>query len=344
MNPEMSLPDNVQQPKEKLGPTGRFIEPTWLKSKSEVPTKPEAQQVREGHVKLKGLIDRMSVETNRRFESMGAKGMLCRDGRLDMNAFQKSGRNIQADDEFMGDIQWEHFRLDNEERHEELLSAFKQAHGRRGPRDRKEFLDFCSSTKENSLSNLCEMAITILLHRNFGDRYIVVRSATIDDLTEGSDGFIVDTLTGARVCSIDDFTVHKEALRGGTTENERHVEKIKKQRRRMERGGAHLKCGFEIKIDENRKKVVLGEAKNIPMFIAAIEKKDLLALVATLSADLQAPPSEIEKQLFATLLKSLQEQAAKFVDIVGNRVLKANIEKFQDALLSTQNRSVSGVN
>ncbi len=317
---------------EGLGPTGRRIDLGQFKKTEKL--RSEFSIIREGRQRLEATMARMAEEANQRFMELGGPRIVGDDGRLDMTAFEPAGLPVADDIKKVQEIQQQNL-LGNPEIQRFQAQAFRDAHSDREPENDAELLNFCVERRKDSLSNVCEMAVTALLQKKLGDRYIVVRSSEIDDLVHSSDGYIFDTVTKARLCSIDEYTVHEEATRGvgGTSKtDETREKKSRKQKQIMDRGGATLTYGFEIEQQGGEERLRLGQVENIPIFVAALKKKDLLELLAALPKDTSDTLSSVEDRLFDELITSLGEQAAHFAGTVSNHKLKANIEIFQQAL------------
>ncbi len=317
-----------------IGFTGRLVDLSGREKRQQY------EISREGKERLRQNMKGVAVEINKRLQALNAPPLVQDDGRLDMQPFQVQGLPVSNDQALAKQIKKSYLGLAPDIQNNFLdLRAdhnvdFEKKYKRK-PKNEAELYDFCVKQEDESLSNTCEMAITVLLHRKLGARYIVVRSSTYDDLTNGVDGFIVDTHTGAKICSIDELTLHDEATRGvggNKKDDDRNVSKTARQKQIMARGGSRLKYGFDIVRGQNKTNIKIGPVENIPIFIAGIPKDDLVALVNSQQADIKSLPSATENQIFAKLVKSLRDQAKKFLETVQDPALLKNINSFLEAV------------
>lgn len=161
----------------------------------------------------------------------------------------------------------------------------------------KNLEDWQRSTEKNP-ANLTEMALTLLLHKELGDDFIVARASKYDDYNHGVDQVIIHIPSGEIVCGFDAVIGHQGDDGGAKKEG--------KIARMLAKGGARLKYG--AKLEDGR--LVRAAAKNLPVFYLAISKEELGALLKSIS---QAPRASqpIEDQIFEKFLNSLEEQSAK---------------------------------
>lgn len=308
----------------KLGPTGRVID---ISKFSGARRESDAERLTKAEKKIEGLMRQASQDVNARLESLGAPPLVGADGRLVMEQFPDIGRSLSADQEKMDKAAWGNFNLDKPQTHTFFVDEFRKKH-RREPKSDAELLGFCRSRADQKQSHVGELVITTVLHRALGKRFVVVRSSEYDDLLHSADGYIVDTKTGARVCSLDHFTTDEKALQTGggfaPRKDDRGITKRQKQEKIMQRGGTRLSYGFSIQDG----KVELGKVKNIPLFIAEIDKKKLFDVVNSLGGDINGPLTEPERVLFLSLMSSLESQAKHFMTESKDELLKDNIQAF----------------
>lgn len=151
--------------------------------------------------------------------------------------------------------------------------------------------------KEKNKSNQTEMAITVLLHKFLKERFLVVRASVFDDYKHGMDNLILDKQTGAIVCAFD------EVLRNEGDKKKAPV-KIDKIKKKALQGGTEAKYGFSLKDGT----LVRDHVRNIPVFYLSLDSDNLDSLAKSLLENFDGDASLVEKELFAHLVQSIQEQ------------------------------------
>lgn len=179
--------------------------------------------------------------------------------------------------------------------------------------------------KEKNPANIAEMAITVLLHKLVGDKFIVARASRYDDYEHGVDNVLIDKKTGELVCGFDQVLGM-----GGDDGADKKRDKIKNI---LLRGGARLEYG--VILDENQE-IKRRKIKNIPAFFLGISKEDLMRLVVDLRDNKERI---LGGEIMTKILRSLNEQyeAAKSLldELKGtdNKELLINIDKFKRLLI-----------
>ena len=184
--------------------------------------------------------------------------------------------------------------------------------------EQRKTVDDWHKSKDRNPATIAEMAVTVVLHKLLGERFIVARSSTFDDYKYGVDNVLIDKETGAVVCGFDEV-LGFEGDDGGEKKN-------KKIKETLSHGGTSLKYGATI-LDGQIKRQNL---ENIPTFFLSLSKDEL----NTLLLDLKINPSstENEKKLILKMVTSLENQAEEAKKIVLNYNLQKNLEKFATSI------------
>lgn len=172
--------------------------------------------------------------------------------------------------------------------------------------------------KAKNPSIIAEMAITIVLHKLLGSRFIVARASEYDDYNYGVDNVLIDKETGAVVCGFDEVL--------GFNGDDGDQIKNKKIQNKIAHGGTSLKYGATLVAG----KIERRELKNIPTFYLSISKEELNTLLTNLKAT--SSVTENEKKLAIKLLASLDKQYIEAEKIATNTALRENLEKFAHSL------------
>ncbi|MCU0680078.1 MAG: hypothetical protein MUF50_02110 [Planctomycetes bacterium] len=183
----------------------------------------------------------------------------------------------------------------------------------------EEIVEIWKKKQEKGKSFVCELTITALFDKYFGDKFLVVRASNFDDYKNGVDNVIVDKETGQVICAFDEVSDRKDGE--GAKKKEEKIIKIAKA------GGTHIKYGLTYKDNQLLKKAI----KNIPIFFLAIENKELENLVK--SIDLSSSDSkENELETISRLLKSLEVQRSLLLDQEIPEEIRKNLESFNKPL------------
>ena len=140
-----------------------------------------------------------------------------------------------------------------------------------------------------------EMAITCLLYKMIGERFIITRTTKPDDLG-GADNVIVDKETGDAICAFDE--VYENSAQ------ETNMEKKSKMVIDLALdGGTTIDFGFEY--SEGRLK--RGRYENLPMFYLELHTSELEMLMDNMGQDIDEI-TDSEKEIFNKLLRSVARQ------------------------------------
>ena len=165
------------------------------------------------------------------------------------------------------------------------------------------------------------MAVTVLLDKAIGSRFVVVRASNYDDYRNGVDNVIVDKETGAVICGFDEVIGHE-----GDDGAEKKSDKIKKI---MARGGASLKYGLGFN-QENE--LGVKSLNNLPAFYLSLSKQELQSLLVSLDKD-KDDLSESEQSIMNKFVDSLENQREDLLPESVNSALQDNLNRFQESLM-----------
>ena len=220
-----------------------------------------------------------------------------------------------------------------------MVESFQKSEGGPYMREDKEFKKdkkkvkelekkWHKEEKEKNFGELWEKAKTVILNKIISSGFIVVRASKHDDYENGVDNIIIDKETGNVVCAFDEVSAEE-----GT---EKEAEKSEKVEGKNKEGGATIKYGITVN-EEN--KIIKKEIKNIPVFYLRLSGRDLVKLLNKMDYE-NEEPSEIELNVFDSLINSLKEQLGelKNKDIPEDENKKAveamtvNADKFEKSL------------
>lgn len=171
-------------------------------------------------------------------------------------------------------------------------------------------------------SLIAEMAVTLSLSRQLGERFIVARASAFDDYRYGVDNLLIDKESGAAVCGFDDVL--------GFSGDDGGSKKRQKIEKSLAAGGSRVKYGATI--SEGR--LVRQKLENLPTFYLSLSKQELGDLLKDLKAG--ETVSEKEHALGNKLIASLAEQQRAAKEIATNLALQKNLDQFNDSLLAME--------
>jgi hypothetical protein len=176
--------------------------------------------------------------------------------------------------------------------------------------------------REKKLSEICEMLVMAILHKNLKENFVVVRTSEYDDIRNGIDTVILDKNTGSIVCAVDEID-ETSGLR-----LEEKKEKIMHKNR--DRSGGFLKYGLYFEKGEGGMELKRGLVDNVPLFYYAISRDDLKSTLAEFLSSQTVSPTE--KTIFESFLRSSLEQ----IDLLRNESLhprlRENLELFERSI------------
>lgn len=156
-----------------------------------------------------------------------------------------------------------------------------------------------------------EMLKTSIFYKFLGKEFITARASPFDDLKNKVDNVILEKETGNLVCALD----------------EEKKEKILERNRR--KAGGKLKYGFW----QEKDKLVLGEAENIPLFYLALPSRHIKKGIENLIPS-SKEKSDYEEKLFSYFTSSISSQIGelKFKKLVLSSAFKKNLNRFEKSL------------
>jgi hypothetical protein len=199
--------------------------------------------------------------------------------------------------------------------------------------------------KEKDPATLAENFITILLHEELKDQFLVAKSSHYDDYENGVDYVLMDKKTGAVVCGLDQ--VLGRGKDDGASKKKDKIEKI------IARGGARLEYGLTL---DNNNKISRKKLSNIPAFFLALSKDDLDKALLSLqknndlknfnideikaNKDFSDFSQKILKKMIASLEEQFDSSSSLIESVNGNRYKKLleNIDRFKDSLEVIKNK------
>ena len=283
---------------------------------------------------MKTIVDEIREDLRKNFAQ--ENGFVDGDGSIRMNNFYDS--NVENQKKFAEKSQDDKKAVDLQERHWAGLDSNEskinraRAYGLPENADDKAILQEYRRHKETSLPNQLEMAITILLHKRFGDRYVVVRASKYDDYFNGIDNVLVNKETGDVICAFDEVRMNERS--------DRDAYKKERSRKKASQGGATLKYGFQI----TGGKIVKQPIASIPIFCLGLDSGDCNALINNISYANKADNptlktqklNDTEEGILKKLLASIREQRDQLLqddDVKRHNAVIENLKKI-DSLLN----------
>ena len=274
------------------------------------------ESLEQSYSRLKGLmktiVDEIREDLRKNFAQ--ENGFVDSDGSIRMNNFYDS--SVENQKEFAEKSQDDKKAVDLQERHWAGLDSNEskinraRAYGLTEDADDKAILQAYRRHKETSLPNQLEMAITILLHKRFGDRYVVVRASKYDDYFNGIDNVLVNKETGDVICAFDEVRMDERS--------DRDTHKKERSRKKASEGGASLKYGFRIQ----NNKILKQTIHSIPIFCLGLDSQDCSDLINNISYTDKAtnptlrvqPMNDTEERILQKLLDSIREQRDRLLE------------------------------
>ena len=187
-----------------------------------------------------------------------------------------------------------------------------------------------------------EILVSLLLNKFFEEyskgRFVAVGTSDYDDLKNGLDTVIFDTLTGRIICAIDEVADNEGTGR-------RIEEKIKKFTEKNELGGRKLEYGLDVENGKIRK----TKRENIPIVLLSLKSKEIkIGFERMLFEKDEKKRNEMAKGFFNYFIKAIGEQIEglerdKYA--MRNPFLKQNLENFKktmDELAPEEDGFISG--
>jgi len=187
-------------------------------------------------------------------------------------------------------------------------------------RDEGKTVDGWKESRGKNPATMAELAVSVLLHKAIGDKFIIARASKFDDYQNGVDNVLIDRENGNIVCGFDEVL--------GREGNDGSEKKKLKLMREAERGGINIRYGATIEKGELKRK----SFRNIPAFYLGLSKDELGKTLESLDKD--AEMSESEKLVLNKLFVSLETQINDLEnnENVRDANLKRNLANFKDSL------------
>lgn len=284
------------------------------------------EKKRDLFLNLSKKIGLLSLKLNREIKNKYQfNDLINSDGSVSMEAFSNKKGGIYEENEIENDnieikkIKSRFIKLEKES----VRNFYKNKYGLVKDED---ILKKWDENRDNQKSSKVEKLITILLNKAMGNRFIIVRTATIDDYVNGVDYLIVDKQTGNVVGAFDGLAENDNTSK--TTYVESKEEKVNKI---INKGGASIKYGFIIKDD----KLEMKSLKNLPIFYLSLNDDSYKKLGERIDDKLDREMKEDEKNIFSDLISSLKTQINNIKNIENiNSNLMNNIDQFEKSLKS----------
>ncbi len=278
--------------------------------------------------KLHDLLSIVAKETNISVsrENPDIQKFLNSDGSINMDSFDTEydgiyeHDNVQKDKDFVRnkDIEWSGAS-------NQSVQDFFQSKYHTNSID-----EIIEQTKKNKLEHhgpQLEMALTILLHKIIGNRFIVARASTFDDYRNGIDNVIINKETGDVVCAFDEVN--------DTVGGSRHDKKMEKIKKKALQGGSTIKYGYTYINDEeaSKKRLIQKKINNVPTFFLSLSQEELKNLLSNMSYDAQIISNK-EYEIYDKLIHSLEEQVVFLSNERLPSAIKDNLILFSTSLNS----------
>ena len=178
--------------------------------------------------------------------------------------------------------------------------------------------------KSKSKGNQTELAITCLLYKMLGDRYLVARTNEYDDYTNGADNVLIDKETGVAICAFDEVY-------------DREEERTNAEKKQLKVLEIALAGGTDINFGVVSEEGVLkrGKQENLPIFYLGLNKEELNELLQEMADD-PNEKTDLERVVYAKLMKSIAQQFAVLMRQNLPEKVKENLLKFKESFSKVQ--------
>ncbi len=245
-------------------------------------------------IKLERLMGQISQEINAKLD----RSLIDSQGTIDMRAWAQA-RGGKALDELSRDEEWiREKELEFSGLNDPKVQAFYRDEYK--AQTQEEMLAKYREQHQKQKGIQFEKAKTALFHKFMKGQFIVVRTSAHDDFRNKVDNLMINLETGGAVCALDEVRTQKEDTRA--------QEKIEYIKDKAQKGGMTIKYGFTFEDKgQGKKELSLKELKNVPIFCLALDSEDVDKLLEGIG-DINALPSQIEKEIFQKLVASLSDQ------------------------------------
>ena len=170
-----------------------------------------------------------------------------------------------------------------------------------------------------------EMLAYAIFWKNLKEKFIVARASRHDGDINKVHTVLLEKETGTLVCAFD------EVGETAGIDYEKKLEAIRKQN--VEEGGAALKYGLRVETKDNKKAIVPGATKNIPLFYIALPRdrvdKGVKEFIPSPTSQ-----SDFEQKLFAYFTSTILSQV-NGLELYSGRMepaLRERLREFKKAL------------
>lgn len=245
--------------------------------------------------KLKVALARIAEAVNKTAAESGLRNLLKPDCSLDMDGYALSKGGIYKD----ADVALDQAKVKKLEKEFSGANSpgtqnhYKTQYGIATP---EGIVERWKQNKARDKNGQMEMATMVMLHKMLKDRYIVVRTAELDDFEHGADNIIIDIQTGAAVAAYDE--VHESGSGERLGLKQKRILDVAKW------NGATIRYGLSV----NHRKLQRSSVRNVPLFYLALDSGDLKELLENMDFDPDSAPTPAERKMFGKLVESLREQ------------------------------------
>lgn len=270
-------------------------------------TRPQEQPKKSGETfkELDRLLRKVSNDIAQEIEEKyGIKNLLGEDCTIKMQAYEALAPDIYKDDiAFVNDREREWSGIENVTVKDHKMAEY----GLSPEASDEEFIRAFLLAQAKEKSRQLEMAMTILLHKAFGKKYIVVRSSKYDDYNGGVDNVLVDKETGAVICGFDEVR--------NNPRSHRKAEKEDKVLEKARCGGTELIYGLSISGDEMK----LKSMSNLPLFFLSLDEDEYDELIGSLKYGdkKHAKLNEVERGYVEKIRASIAAQQKQLLEDGG---------------------------
>ncbi len=205
------------------------------------------------------------------------------------------------------------------------MHAYRLFYGKAAEADLANSSDILSPDRLVTDGEKLEILALAILRKNLGADFFVARSAPHDDKVHHVDTVIFDRRTGALVCAFDEVS----AMSGADYEKKQAI--ITKQN--VDGGGANLKYGFRLEVNDDRKRIVPDEVAHVPLFYIALPKDRIEKGIREFTLD-PVRQSDFESKLFTYFVSAiaLQIQAIKLYERRLNPEFARRLQDFSKVI------------
>jgi len=285
-----------------------------------------------GIEQLMPLLEMASAQTNEWVErEFGLKNLVNKDGSISMKGFA-----VENDGPYsVSDIENDENKITNIEK------KFAGVENEQDVVTQNNIIETWHKNRLKQKSSKVEVLITVLLHRVLKDKFIVARTAPIDDYTQGADYIIVNPTTGETICAFDGVG-ESDSAKNKISINYTNEKRIKTETI-TKKGGANIKYGIQV-VDD---KLIRKNISNMPVFYLSLSDKDFDSLMALTGNRIDTPITQDESTVFTKFITSLEDQRSDLLKLdlqknspIHNKLLE--FEKTLDMLKSISPISTQG--